>query len=152
MSPTMPPTRCTAPGCSRLTPSGRARCPEHTQRGLSAHTRWLKTHPQDVGPWSSLRTRTLQEHPTCQHPACQSPATEVDHLVEIADGGSFLDPGNVQALCPLHHEQKTALAAAARRARTAPVKGGGPRRRATRVPRDAAWLEEGLALPTKRKK
>lgn len=140
MTPTMPPTRCAAPGCSRLTPSGRARCPEHTQRGMSAHTQWLKTHPQDVGPWSSLRTRTLQEHPTCQHPTCQSPATEVDHLVEIADGGAFLDPGNVQALCREHHERKTAIAAAARKAR-ASVQRAARGKRAARPPRDAAWLE-----------
>ena len=142
MSPTMPPTRCTYPGCSRLTPSGASRCPSHATRTPSAHTRWLQAHPSDQAPWVSLRTRVLLRYPSCQWPGCSAPSTEVDHITEVADGGAFLDEGNVQALCHEHHERKTAIAAAARRARGArrrKAKSGGTRR-AARPPRDATWL------------
>lgn len=38
-----------------------------------------------------------------------------DHVVEIRDGGSPIDPANGQCLCGAHHSAKTALARAARR-------------------------------------
>ena len=143
MTPTMPPTRCTQPGCTRLTPSGASRCPAHANRTPSAHTRWLQAHPSDRAPWASLRTRTLQAHPSCQWQGCTAPSTEVDHIVEIADGGAFLDEGNVQALCHEHHERKTAIAAANRKAnstRLRKAKGKAVKRR-PRIPRDATWVE-----------
>ena len=137
MTPAMPPTRCTFEGCSRLTPSGRSRCPEHATRSASAHSRWLSEHPQDRGPWLALRGRVLEAHPVCQWRGCTSQATDVDHIVEIADGGAFLDEGNVQALCRLHHERKTAIASAMRKAQS------NKRRKTklkTRMPRDLTWL------------
>ena len=138
----MPPTRCAHPGCTRLTPSGASRCPAHATRAPSAHTRWLQTHPSDRAPWASLRTRTLQAHPSCQWAGCSAPSAEVDHIVEIADGGAFLDEGNVQALCHEHHERKTAIAAANRKLKSArPRKARGKAgKRKPRVPRDATWI------------
>jgi hypothetical protein len=67
----------------------------------------------------------------------------VDHIVEIADGGAFLDEGNVQALCREHHERKTAIAAANRKAnstRRRKAKGKAIKRK-PRIPRDATWVE-----------
>ncbi|MCE4223415.1 HNH endonuclease [Methylobacterium sp. C25] len=37
-----------------------------------------------------------------------------DHIVERKDGGAALDPANGQALCPKHHQVKTARARAER--------------------------------------
>ncbi|WNM69930.1 HNH endonuclease [Rhodococcus phage GuyFagieri] len=37
---------------------------------------------------------------------CGAPAHEVDHIVEVADGGDNR-PSNLQLLCDYHHAQKT---------------------------------------------
>jgi len=37
---------------------------------------------------------------------CSLPAREVDHIVEVADGGDN-HPSNLQLLCSTHHQQKT---------------------------------------------
>lgn len=37
-----------------------------------------------------------------------------DHIRELKDGGAALDPANVQLLCGLHHQRKTAAVRAAR--------------------------------------
>lgn len=37
-----------------------------------------------------------------------------DHIVELKDGGAALDKSNVELLCFMHHQQKTAQARAAR--------------------------------------
>ena len=33
---------------------------------------------------------------------------EVDHIIEIADGGDEFDVANTQTICKRHHKQKTA--------------------------------------------
>jgi 5-methylcytosine-specific restriction protein A len=40
---------------------------------------------------------------------CCRPATDVDHIVELADGGSFHDLDNLRALCSDCHKIKTVL-------------------------------------------
>ena len=58
----------------------------------------------------------------CQWPGCGSQGGRggirlyADHIVERADGGARLDPKNGQALCPKHHQVKTARERAARMA------------------------------------
>jgi 5-methylcytosine-specific restriction endonuclease McrA len=32
---------------------------------------------------------------------------EVDHIIEVADGGSLYDHANLQTLCHQHHEEKS---------------------------------------------
>lgn len=39
---------------------------------------------------------------------CGRPATDVDHVVELADGGSFHDQANLRSLCDGCHKAKTA--------------------------------------------
>lgn len=46
-----------------------------------------------------------------------------DHITEISDGGSVLDPMNGQCLCASHHERKT-FATRAKRHHSAPNSGG----------------------------
>ena len=60
--------------------------------------------------WRALRARFLSEHPHCR--VCAQlgllvAAVEVDHIIPIAKGGAQLDARNLQALCKLHHGQKT---------------------------------------------
>jgi 5-methylcytosine-specific restriction enzyme A len=60
--------------------------------------------------WGELRAAQLEREPVCRECAKvgkQRPATEVDHVVAIADGGSFDEPSNHQGLCDRHHWQKT---------------------------------------------
>jgi hypothetical protein len=46
--------------------------------------------------WRKIRARQLEREPNCRE--CGAPAAEVDHIVRLADGGSFSDPGNQRAL------------------------------------------------------
>lgn len=47
----------------------------------------------------------------------RGPLLQVDHIVELADGGSFHDPANLRTLCIPCHKSKTWEARRARRAR-----------------------------------
>jgi 5-methylcytosine-specific restriction endonuclease McrA len=56
--------------------------------------------------WPSIRNAILRrDHRKCVK--CGNSAWEVDHIVELADGGSFWDPANLQTLCEDHHKKKT---------------------------------------------
>lgn len=63
--------------------------------------------------WPALRRMALRraghrcEWTTDDGIRCSVKATHVDHVVPAMDGGSD-DPSNLQALCPPHHEAKTA--------------------------------------------
>ncbi|GAA0262735.1 hypothetical protein LNAOJCKE_5197 [Methylorubrum aminovorans] len=56
----------------------------------------------------------------CQAPGCAVHGRRggvrlyADHIVERRDGGDPLDPKNGQALCPSHHQKKTAAERARR--------------------------------------
>ena len=59
------------------------------------------------GQWAKTRKWYIGQHPMCE--MCgQEKATEVDHIVEIADGGDRHSAGNLQALCHRCHMRKTA--------------------------------------------
>ena len=66
--------------------------------------------------WRRLRDRKLTADPLCQWPGCRVLATEVDHLVNLAEGGARYDWSNLQSLCSDHHEVKTQAEAARARA------------------------------------
>jgi len=69
--------------------------------------------------WGLIRARILQrDNGLCQCEECQAAlapkvATEVDHRVELADGGSNAD-SNLQSLAKECHERKTEAARLAR--------------------------------------
>lgn len=63
--------------------------------------------PRGASRWRRIRKSVLlQEGYHCR--LCGRPATEVDHRVELADGGAPFDLENLQALCPECHDAKSA--------------------------------------------
>lgn len=118
--PTRAPRPCTYAGCGRLTTSGR--CDQHP---LPVHT-WGNDrgtrHDQGYGTeWDKLRRRILQRDNYLCQPCLRAGrltalttgdprhtrAGSVDHIKRKADGGTD-DPANLQAICRLCHEAKTA--------------------------------------------
>ena len=61
--------------------------------------------------WQKLQAEQLEREPFCRLCAAEGKgqvnAFEVDHILALADGGSFDDAANLQSLCRLHHYQKT---------------------------------------------
>ena len=111
--PQAAPTRCTEPGCGQLTTTG-PRCEQHRRKP------WANTSKRnqiiDKGRWARTARRHLRNEPGCR--VCGSTlGVEVDHIVEVADGGALYDDENCQTLCEVHHQAKTAAQRAARAAR-----------------------------------
>jgi len=102
---------------------------------------------KDPPGWSKIRTAVLtRANGMCEHThleespqgsttlRCTYPAQDVDHIVNVANGGSnSLD--NLQALCDWHHKRKTQTEAQAARK----AKGIQTERRAT--PRHPGLLD-----------
>lgn len=60
--------------------------------------------------WKKLRREKVAINPICEH--CEkndiaTPVEEVDHIIEIEDGGAIWDIKNLQSLCKRHHIIKT---------------------------------------------
>lgn len=65
------------------------------------------TRPPDSRAYRKLRASVLRTHPICQ--LCHiRPATRVDHIIPLSQGGPFMDPENLQALCKDCDKRKTA--------------------------------------------
>ena len=63
--------------------------------------------------WRYIRASVLRrDRRKCQ--ICGNWASDVDHIVELADGGSFFELSNLRALCYEHHLAKTLLMRRAR--------------------------------------
>ncbi|CAM0037728.1 HNH endonuclease [Vibrio phage D164] len=111
---------CTFPGCTipvevehfdRESP----RCPSHP---LAPRARKEYKHHYHKGSnfywtntWKKLRASYIDEHPLCE--SCLrfdilEDAVVVDHIKELADGGSHTDRDNLQSLCDSCHKRKTA--------------------------------------------
>lgn len=70
-------------------------------------------------PWRRLRDEILlRDAYTCRSCGLVSQHLEVDHIINVAQGGTD-DPNNLQCLCPACHRSKTARESAA--ARTDPA-------------------------------
>jgi len=55
--------------------------------------------------WQKIRARWLKLNPFCVF--CGNEATEVDHIVNLRDGGTH-DFSNLRSLCKSHHSTRTA--------------------------------------------
>lgn len=112
MSPFAPKRPCTWPGCGALTQAGR--CEQHRKqerRELDVKRGTAASRGYD-SRWGKARKAFLSTHPDCiqcQHQGRVIAATVVDHIrPHKGDDELFWDPGNWQALCKAHHDQKTA--------------------------------------------
>ena len=63
--------------------------------------------------WSTIR-RTIRRRDKWTCVLCGARATDVDHIIELVDGGSFHDPANLRSLCRECHKAKTLRMRAAR--------------------------------------
>lgn len=85
-------------------------CDKHADQAVA----WKKSSSlkQDRGgrPWRRKRQRVLQRDKglcqPCLKQGVYTPATEVDHIVNIASGGTDSDD-NLQAICGPCHKAKT---------------------------------------------
>jgi 5-methylcytosine-specific restriction protein A len=130
------PTPCSEPGCPALAVE-RGRCAEHPapvreaparrgaragrREGLNADELRLERF-YSSRRWQRLRNAHYARNPLCKH--CESlgrttPGSVVDHIIERRDGGTSLDPTNLQTLCHRCHAKKTAEA---RKRRPPPIK------------------------------
>jgi 5-methylcytosine-specific restriction endonuclease McrA len=102
--PTMPPTRCTHPGCGELATNA-GRCAQHQRpawQNPSAHT---KTMPFDAR-WKRWRDAVkLRANGNCE--LCGEKGREADHIVPIGNGGALYDLANGMWLCHECHSMKT---------------------------------------------
>lgn len=60
--------------------------------------------------WKKLRGQKAKLNPLCEHCELNGVARaveEVDHVIEIEDGGEMWDIDNLQSLCKRHHIIKT---------------------------------------------
>lgn len=60
--------------------------------------------------WARLRKGFLEQNPFCAHCLKEGRyvlAVDVDHIIEIADGGLEYELSNLQGLCKRHHGIKS---------------------------------------------
>lgn len=106
----MPKKFCGAYPCRNLIPDKERFCPEHQPKNIPANEK--RADPfYTSGRWQKVRNAYIRRHPLCEHCLARGEmvaGTEVDHIVEIKDGGSKLDFSNLQTLCRSCHAIKTA--------------------------------------------
>lgn len=98
---------CTVPGCHRLAPPRRSRCPECAR--AAADRKGTRTTRGYDGKWLTFRARYLRRNPHCCQPGCGRPATDVDHIDGLGPAGPLgYDPSNLRPYCHVHHSRRTA--------------------------------------------
>ena len=61
--------------------------------------------------WRATRNSFIKQNPLCVFCLKKdmlTPANVVDHIKPITEGGAELDINNLQSLCTMHHNQKSA--------------------------------------------
>lgn len=101
--PTSPPTRCGDPECQELTTQGR--CELHQRKAWANRSKaWGSGSTRK---WREARARQLDHEPQCRWCGSRE-RLEVDHVLQLAEGGSKWDAANLQTLCKACHELKSA--------------------------------------------
>ena len=75
--------------------------------------------PRATGRWRKVRSQAL-ERDSSRCVRCGEPATDVDHRVELIDGGAPYDLTNLQSLCEACHDAKSSEARYERARRASP--------------------------------
>ena len=112
--PWKPQHYCTFPGCTIRIESGQSRCSEHKLFLQSQYDRRRGTSTERGynARWRQLRRWWLNAHPLCEE--CRKEkklvaATIVDHITPHRGDQTLLyDPANLQSLCTICHNRKTA--------------------------------------------
>lgn len=77
-----------------------------------AHNWDSSKRPPHPPQWPQLRSQVIaRAHGLCEHDDCNYPGKDVDHIINLANGGTHA-LNNLQLLCTWHHKQKTAREAA----------------------------------------
>lgn len=107
--PKRPPSPCMQPGCHEYATKG-GRCDAHQRQawesnaGKSRHERGYGTK------WDKLRPAILKRDgylcQSCKREGITTRATQVDHIVNKAQGGTD-EPGNLESICRRCHRAKT---------------------------------------------
>lgn len=105
--PRLPPKPCTQPGCPAYA-TKQGRCDDHQRQPWSGKT--SRSREKYGWDWSKLRSRILKRDEylcqPCQRAGKLTTAKEVDHVLNIAAGGTD-SPDNLQAICTTCHRAKT---------------------------------------------
>lgn len=116
--PDRPLAPCRRPGCGAVTRNPGGYCDAHLEYA-EARKREREARKETLPFYISGRWRRLRDWYIGRHPLCEScgraRATEVDHIVEIKDGGAAMSTSNLQALCHRCHMRKTAAESRRRR-------------------------------------
>ena len=115
------PRYCPTPGCTNLITHTKHRpaCTPKSWRG----PRTRSSSVTNTASWKKLRRQVLEcDGYQCQvrGPHCTHHATQVDHIINVANGGAEQDPRNCQSICaPCNARKASAEGAAARLRRKA---------------------------------
>jgi 5-methylcytosine-specific restriction enzyme A len=102
-------TVCSASGCPELIPVGSSRCADHARPAWQTPSRHTRDRPSDW--WKRKQRVKRRDGGRCVR--CGGTGTHVDHIVRVADGGSW-EIDNLQTLCPACHAVKTRMERRAR--------------------------------------
>ena len=99
---------CNEPGCGALV-RGAPRCARHRLRAFAGHG--VRQYMSGYA-WDRLRRRVLDRDghrcASCGEPCPHPRHHPVDHIVNLAAGGSPADESNLRTLCRREHTAKTA--------------------------------------------
>jgi 5-methylcytosine-specific restriction protein A len=116
--PPRAPRECSKGGCRTLTKT--RYCEEHAVVVQQERKRVLDRDRQgdpfralyNTARWKRIRLQVLYRNPLCAVLDCNQPSYIADHIVTarqwVSQGQDFYDETNLQGLCKLHHDAKTA--------------------------------------------
>ena len=99
-----------SPRCDKHQRAYKAKPIEERQRKYEHHYNEKGQNVYGTYRWKKLRKAKVTSDPLCEHCMRQDIAKaveEVDHIVELEDGGEMWDINNLQSLCKRHHIIKT---------------------------------------------
>ncbi|MBB3142814.1 HNH endonuclease [Halomonas organivorans] len=108
--PTKPPRPCRAPMCASKTTDNHGYCDAHAHLAVGWNQKRQAKSGRGGRPWRRQRDRILRRDnglcQPCWRAGRVTPAIEVDHIVNLAAGGSGSDD-NLEAICGPCHKAKT---------------------------------------------
>lgn len=100
------------PRCDNHKREYRTKPQEERQRKYTHHYNEKGQNVYGTYRWKKLRKAKVTIDPLCEHCMLNNIAKaveEVDHIIELEDGGEMWDIDNLQSLCKRHHIIKTNL-------------------------------------------